>query len=70
MTILKIIKEDPEKKILVNNNNYVCSSDQIISEMVAKFYDAISETIVLSITNLNFNNNNYDRHNNQKKNII
>ena len=35
--------------------------------MVAKFYDAISETIVLSITNLNFNNNNYDRYNNQEK---
>ena len=34
--------------------------------MVAKFYDAISETIVLSITNLNFNNN-YDRYNNQEK---
>jgi hypothetical protein len=42
--------------------------------MVAKFYDAISETIVLSITKLNFNNNNnnnnYDRYNNQEKNII
>ena len=50
MTIIKIIKEDPEKKILVNNNNYVCSSDQIISEVVDKFYDAISETIVLSVT--------------------
>ena len=43
--------------------------------MVAKFYDAISETIVLSITNLNFNNDNnnnnnnynYDRYNNQEK---
>jgi hypothetical protein len=70
MTIIKIIKEDPEKKIIINNNNNIHSSDQIISEMVAKFYDAISETIVLSITNLNFNNNNYDRYNNQKKNII
>jgi hypothetical protein len=70
MTIIKIIKEDPEKKIIINNNNNIHSSDQIISEMVAKFYDAISETIVLSITNLNFNNNNYDRYNNQEKNII
>ena len=39
--------------------------------MVAKFYDAISETIVHSITKLNFNNNNnnnnYDRYNNQEK---
>ncbi len=70
MTIIKIIKEDPEKKFIINNNNNVHSSDQIISEMVAKFYDAISETIVLSITNLNFNNNNnnnYDRYNNQEK---
>jgi hypothetical protein len=76
MTIIKIIKEDPEKKIIINNKNNVHSSDQIISEMVAKFYDAISETIVLSITKLNFNNNNnnnnnnYDRYNNQEKNII
>jgi DNA-binding CsgD family transcriptional regulator len=70
MTIIKIIKEDPEKKIIINNNNNIHSSDQIISEMVAKFYDAISETIVLSITNLNFNNYNYDRYNNQEKNII
>jgi hypothetical protein len=68
MTIIKIIKEDPEKKILINNNNNVHSSDQIISEMVAKFYDTISETIVLSITHLT--NNNYDRYNNQEKNII
>jgi hypothetical protein len=68
MTIIKIIKEDPEKKILINNNNNVHSSDQIISEMVAKFYDTISETIVLSITDLT--NNNYDRYNNQEKNII
>ena len=52
MTIIKIIKEDPEKKIIINNNNNIHSSDQIISEMVAKFYDAISENIVLSITNL------------------
>ena len=50
MTILKIIKEDPEKEILINNNNNVRSSDQKISEMVAKFYDTISETIVLSVT--------------------
>ena len=71
MTIIKIIKEDPEKKIIINNKNNVHSSDQIISEMVAKFYDAISETIVLSITKLNFNNNNnYNRYNNQEKNII
>ena len=69
MTIIKIIKEDPEKKILINNNNNnVHSSDQILSEMVAKFYDTISETIVLSITHLT--NNNYDRYNNQEKNII
>jgi hypothetical protein len=69
MTIIKIIKEDPEKKILINNNNNkIHSSDQIISEMVAKFYDTISETIVLSITHLT--NNNYDRYNNQEKNII
>jgi hypothetical protein len=69
MTIIKIIKEDPEKKILINNNNNnVHLSDQIISEVVAKFYDAISETIVFSITHLT--NNNYDRYNNQEKNII
>jgi hypothetical protein len=69
MTIIKIIKEDPEKKILINNdNNKIHSSDQIISEMVSKFYDTISETIVLSITHLT--NNNYDRYNNQEKNII
>ena len=49
MTILKIIKEDPEKEILINNNN-VRSSDKKISDMVDKFYDAISETIVLSVT--------------------
>ena len=49
MTILKIIK-DPEKEILLNNNN-LRSSDQKISEMVAKFHDTISETIVHSIIN-------------------
>ena len=46
--------------------------------MVAKFYDAISETIVNNIINSNNNNNNYnynynnnyDRYNNQEKNII
>lgn len=64
MTILKIIKEDPEKEILINNNNNVRSSDQKISEAVAKFYDIISETIVHSITNPN---NNYDIYNNQEK---
>jgi hypothetical protein len=53
MTIIKIIKEDPEKKIIINNNNNIHSADQIISEVVAKFYDAISENIVLSITNSN-----------------
>lgn len=69
MTIIKIIKENPGKEILINNNNNVHSSDQIISEVVAKFYDAISETIVLSITGLT-NTNYYDRYNNQEKNII
>lgn len=49
MTILKIIK-DPEKEILLNNNN-LRSSDQKISEVVAKFHDTISETIVHSIIN-------------------
>jgi hypothetical protein len=64
MTILKIIKEDPEKEILINNNNNVRSSDKKISDMVNKFYDAISETIVLSVTP----NNNYDyMYNNQEK---
>jgi len=64
MTILKIIKEDPEKEILINNNNNVRSSDKKISDMVDKFYDAISETIVLSVTP----NNNYDyMYNNQEK---
>jgi hypothetical protein len=64
MTILKIIKEDPEKEILINNNN-LHSSDQKISEMVAKFYDTISEIIVNSITNSNNTKNNYDIYNNQ-----
>ncbi len=50
MTILKIIK-DPEKEILLNNNN-LRSSDQKISEMVAKFHDTISETIVHSLLNI------------------
>ena len=50
MTILKIIKKDPYKEILINNNYNVRSSDQKISEMVDKFYDTISETIVLSVT--------------------
>lgn len=50
MTIIKIIKEDPYKEILINNNNNVRSSDQIISEVVDKFYDTISESIVLSLT--------------------
>jgi hypothetical protein len=64
ITILKIIKEDPEKEILINNNNNVRSSDKKISDMVDKFYDAISETIVLSVTP----NNNYDyMFNNQEK---
>ena len=50
MTIIKIIKKDPYKEILINNNNNVRSSDQIISEVVDKFYDTLSETIVLSVT--------------------
>ena len=54
ITILKIIKEDPEKGILINNNN-LRFSDQKISKMVAKFHDTISETIVDSITNPNKN---------------
>jgi hypothetical protein len=60
MTILKIIKEDPEKEILFNNN--LRSSDQKISEIVDKFRDAISETIVDSIINPNTNyyNNKYN----------
>lgn len=64
MTILKIIKQDPEKEILINNNNNVSSSDKKISDMVDKFYDTISETIVLSVTSIN----NYDyMYNNQEK---
>ena len=50
MTIIKIIKEDPYKEILINNNYEVRSSDKNISDMVDKFYDTISETIVLSVT--------------------
>ncbi|MGI9010422.1 MAG: hypothetical protein ACR2F1_04435 [Nitrososphaeraceae archaeon] len=64
ITILKIIKEDPEKEILINNNN-LHSYDQKISEVVAKFHDAISETIINSITNSK--NNYYDMYNNQEK---
>lgn len=64
MTILKIIKQDPEKEILINNNNNVRSSDKKISDMVDKFYDTISETIVLGVTSIN----NYDyMYNNQEK---
>ena len=64
ITILKIIKEDPEKEILINSNN-LRFSDQKISEMVAKFRDAISGTIVDSITNPN--KNIYDIYNNPEK---
>ena len=64
MTILKIIKEDPEKEILINSNN-LRFSDQKISEMVAKFHDTISGTIVDSITNPN--KNIYDVYNNPEK---
>ncbi len=49
MTILKIIKEDPEKEILIITI-ILRSSDQKISEVVDKFRDGISETIVDSIT--------------------
>ena len=66
MTILKIIKDDPEKEILINNNNNLHFSDQKISEIVAKFIDSISETIVNSIIN-SMKNNNYDIHNSQEK---
>jgi hypothetical protein len=66
MTILKIIIEDPEKEILLNNNN-LHPFDQKISEVVAKFYDAISETIINNITNSKNNNNNYNIYNNQEK---
>jgi RNA polymerase-interacting CarD/CdnL/TRCF family regulator len=59
-TILKIIKEDPEKEILFSNN--LRSSDQKISEVVTKFRDGISETIVDSITNPNPNYY-YDKNN-------
>jgi energy-converting hydrogenase A subunit M len=65
MTVLKIIIEDPEKEILINNNN-LHPSDQKISEVVAKFNDAISETIVNNIINSK-NNNNYNVYNNQEK---
>ena len=65
MTILKIIIEDPEKEILINNNN-LHPSDQKISEVVAKFHDTISETIVNNIINSK-NNNNYNMYNNQEK---
>jgi hypothetical protein len=64
ITILKIIKEDPEKEILINSNN-LRFSDQKISEMVAKFHDTISGTIVDSITNPN--KNIYDVYNNLEK---
>jgi hypothetical protein len=66
MTVLKIIIEDPEKEILLNNNN-LHPFDQKISEVVAKFYDAISETIINNITNSKNNNNNYNIYNNQEK---
>jgi len=65
MTVLKIIIEDPEKEILINNNN-LHPSDQKISEVVAKFNDAISETIVNNIINSK-NNNNYNMYNNREK---
>jgi hypothetical protein len=70
ITILKIIKDDPEKEILINNNNNnLHFSDQKISEIVAKFNDAISESIVNSIINSNNNNYNYnyDTYNSQEK---
>ena len=66
MTILKIINDDPEKEILINNNNNnLHFSDQKISELVAKFSDSISETIVNSI--INSKNNNNDIYNSQEK---
>ena len=65
MTVLKIIIEDPEKEILIDNNN-LHPSDQKISEVVAKFNDAISETIVNNIINSK-NNNNYNMYNNREK---
>jgi hypothetical protein len=70
MTILKIIKDDPEKEILINNNNNLHSSDPKISELVTKFKDTISETIVNSIINSNINSNNnynYDMYNSQER---
>jgi hypothetical protein len=67
MTVLKIIIEDPEKEILLNNNN-LHPSDQKISEVVAKFHDTISDTILNNIINSK-NNNNYNMNNNQE-NII
>ena len=63
-TILKIIKEDPEKEILFSNN--LRSSDQKISEVVNKFRDGISETIVDSIINPNTNYY-YDKNNSFEK---
>ena len=63
-TILKIIKEDPEKEILFSNN--LRSSDQKISEVVDKFRDGISETIVDSIINPNTNYY-YDKNNSFEK---
>ena len=54
MTILKIIKQDPEKEILINNNNNVRSSDKKISDMVDKFYDTISETIIFNLISLSY----------------
>ena len=65
--ILNIIKEDPEKEILINNNNNnnLHSSDQKISEIVAKVKDTISEIIVNSI--INSNSRNYDVYNSQEK---
>ena len=65
MTILKIIKDDPEKEILINNNN-LHSSDPKISELVTKFKDTISETIINSIINSN-NNYNYNMYNSQER---
>jgi hypothetical protein len=70
ITILKIIKDDPEKEILINNNNNLHSSDPKISELVTKFKDTISETIVNSIINSNNNSNNnynYDMYNSQER---
>ena len=64
--ILNIIKEDPEKEILINNNNNnLHSSDQKISEIVAKVKDTISEIIVNSL--INSNSRNYDVYNSQEK---